>query len=274
MTKEGYALLHHLKSQSLRTLSLGLVVSLGALGSASVSQAADAKPYTETDLKALAKSKSYKEMYSHLKDIPPAKRGASWTKLAETAASGLLADVKDGNKRALMMDGIFQSYPALAESKKLLAMVNFSEMGAFEDCFKNAYDPKYCLEELSPYASRHGKDAGVQLKAARMTTKMVDTKVPLGYYLASIKMGNKAKTCKDSRLAKSLGYGFVDKDAKTVKLAQEIAGKHCWNEVKDDVLKGLKPSDKVFMQNVCPLALEKKALSGVKAKKCKRVVKK
>src|SRR6185295_19414540 len=42
-----------------------------------------AKPYGIQDLEALFESRAYLELAEHLGDVPPAKRDAAWTKLAE-----------------------------------------------------------------------------------------------------------------------------------------------------------------------------------------------
>lgn len=251
-------------------LALGMFLVEPLLSTHAVAQSSKGNPYSIDDLEALAKTGSYRELYSHLKDIPPAKREARWEAVVTKTAEGLLAEETDQGRKARLLDELQKEYPSLKKSKRLATVGNPKDLKDFESCYTAEGDGEFCTRVLREFVHNHKGQSEVQLAAARLVAVKMAPWVALEFYLQAIANGDKGKICADDRLANAVLSGLRQSEGEARTNARQVAGKFCWPQVREAVLDEMNQANAVFLDSACPIALEKKALSGLKEKKCRK----
>jgi hypothetical protein len=236
-----------------------------------VAEAKALKAYSIQDLQSLEKQESWNELFRHLKDIAPADRDATWTALAEKSAIAILSDQKDQEGRSYVIEMMQKEFPFLRKSSKINALMAESALEDAEKCFGRKWGTEYCYDDLKRHVSAAKNDQQLALKAANLVQRNMIHWSALEFYVLAINQGPAKAVCQDKRLPDAVRSGLALPDGQGVKDAQSILRSHCWAELKDPVLNELaKNSSSYLWSSTCPIALEKKALSGLKEKKCQK----
>lgn len=233
---------------------------------------AEDRRYTMDDLKALGKSGSYRELYDHLKDIPPAKRDASWEDLVEQASRGLLDEATEPGQKQRLLDEMRQEYPSLKKSKKIGAGANAHALKDFEACYDAGYDGNDCTKALMEYVKKHGKDAKVALGAAKLVRHKMTSWSALAFYKIALDVGKPSEVCADPDLPPAIESGIDVSSESVLKDVAEIVDTLCWKDLHEVALQKLMTASQDAQEVLCRMALKRHAVSGLKEKKCKEIL--
>ena len=129
---------------------------------------------------------------------------------------------------------------------------------------------RFCQRALEDWLKKHPED---MLKAAKMTRLRMTHWVAVSLFYRAFK--DKEPTCDDSdlHLAVVSGLGQPNSDGKNEVVSQslELMDK-CFKQMKAKVVKAASIGSYVF-KNSCQALIDKKAIRGMKAKKCKSLKK-
>ena len=235
---------------------------------------AESKNYSMADLDALAKSKSFHELVEHLRDIPPAQRNAHWNSLVDQTATGLMTEETDSVKKIRLASNLRKQFPRLENSPILGAKESFKELSDFELCYNTLDDDgDYCTRQLRSFVQGQKKNGALAQKAGALVSRKMAAWVSLEFFRIGLEAGEKA-ICTDSSLANSVENGFNQTEGEGLKNATTIARTYCWDNLKQQLVDALTSSNKDYQKAICPIALEKNSLKGLREAKCKELVKK
>lgn len=234
---------------------------------------ARAESYTLADLQALEKQGGFEELVEHLGDVPPSKRDATWSGIAERAVVGWLGGAKldDKSAPALLdkLEKLLQRFPQLKQSKPLMAKRAEVGLRAFDFTFggsrHSAGDDPW-LEKLREFvAADGGVTADLPQQAARHVQKRLVAYVAWPFWKTAIDRG--AAVCKDGDFQQSI-LGAVEESVWKSETEGVLANK-CWNELKAPMVADLMKRSFEYRKHACPILKAKNVtLSAEQAAKC------
>ncbi|MBT4762805.1 MAG: hypothetical protein HOO06_14005 [Bdellovibrionaceae bacterium] len=193
------------------------------------------KKYSLTDLEALQKSNSWKELLEHIEDVVPAKRDKKWNEILNTALEKGLDDFikKD------------HSY----------------ELQFFTRRFMDRY----------PQAQ---KNSQLSFRVAKAVRKKVSDTKAIKYFLWGLSKNPTKQQCSDEDLKLSVISSMnLSQKSDSAKFAKKVAFGPCFSELKSTIKDAINTS-KNGMSNGCQGMIQHKALKGATAGKCKDYLKK
>ncbi len=135
-------------------------------------------------------------------------------------------------------------------------------------CQKKDYSGDFCHDALERWVEKNPADS---FKAGKLTRQSMNHWVAVPFFAKAF--GVQQGDCKDQDVSlavvSALGLPATS-NKEVVEQAKDIVFNRCYNEVKDAVLKEMGASGYMF-ENSCKSFVEKKALTGLKAAKCKTV---
>ena len=249
------------------------IAVVGVVAAASMA-AAEKKPYSLADLKALVAQKSFKEAVAHLADVAPAERTAEWRTVAADAAAGYIASLSNDNlvTKVLEIEKIDAAYPAILKSAKYTKVRGEVGLDAYKRCFANNYWIDECLDHAYKFITADAGNTKLAFAMAKLVRLNAKHWAALRYFKVAL-AGKDAKTMcgdKDIKLAVLSGLALPDSyDA--LPIAKEIAGGACWTSLKKPIVAAFdEDSENGYVrQNACGLLKAKKALTAEQARTCK-----
>jgi hypothetical protein len=250
---------------TIRSLAIALVV----WAAASTAALADDKKYTLADLKALVGQKSYKEAYLHLGDIAPSARNAEWIDLGAEAAGGVLGTIEGEGAAIGIIDEIDRDYPALLKNAKYIKPRAEHGYKALEQCFGNSYGVEQCFKLAMRFID-NAPDRALTLKVAKLARRSMNAYAAVPFVDKAIAADKAACGDADAKLAVVAGLGLPADEANAKK--SRVLMLTCFDAMKDDILKAFEAdSNGGYTQlNTCDLLTQKKMLSTLQAKVCKK----
>jgi hypothetical protein len=222
----------------------------------SVAPSVWAESYGLADLQALEKQGSFEELVEHLSDVPPTKRDAIWTGLAERGGAGYLSslklDEKSADKAIAWSDRLLQKYPALKQSKLFMGKRAEVGMKAFGFTFSNyrhsAGDDEW-LDKLKEFVKSDGVTADLPQQAARRVQKVLVAECAWPFWKMALDRG--AALCKDADFQKAI-LGAIE-DGVWKSETEPVAQNKCWNDLKAPMQAGVEKGSFDYRKHVCPL---------------------
>lgn len=226
---------------------------------------------TLEDLKALEKAGSFEELLVHAKDIPPPERDAAWKELVANAATKYLPTLSsEGDplrKTALAVEWQ-RAYPSLLESKPWRESLRKLAPQELSACFEQSFQGQRCAETYALLVGQT-KDAELAYSGGRVTTLGQAPYFGVTLYALGFELQPEPARCHEEALQRAtLAALDLPPDAPQAKSAVTLARTHCWEQLKDGITARLAGAAGYFARNACPLALEKKAVKGLVARKC------
>lgn len=135
-------------------------------------------------------------------------------------------------------------------------------------CQKKDYSGDFCHDALERWVEKNPTDA---FKAGKMTRAAMNHWVAVPFFAKAFEA--KQGDCKDQDVTMAVvsALGLPgDSNKEVVAQAKDIAFNRCYDQVKEAVLKEM-GADGYLFENACKSFVEKKALTGLKAAKCKTV---
>jgi hypothetical protein len=226
------------------------------------------------DLDALAAARNWTELHDRLTDLNPAARDAHWNALVEQAAIGeLTRQATPGGSFAERMAAIeryYPQFPSLSGSPQFLALRTSIGLDAFGRCFDENRDPAKCLHALEHFAHVAPVTADLARGAAHLVGLRLNRSTSALFFSAALDTAGGDATCSDPDLTYSTIAALQrPPDWREAKAASKIADR-CWDTLGSAVVEnvGHESADSYYLHNSCPVLMERKALTGLRAARC------
>jgi len=230
------------------------------------------------NLDALAASRSWRELHDHLADVSPTLRDAHWKSLVEQAALGeLLPLATPGGsavERLATIERYYPTFPSLADSKRFLELRTTVGLDAFARCLDATDGAKQCRDDLERFVRIPPVSAALARGAASLIgTKFNPQAAPL-FLMPGLDAPDGAALCTDSELASYVVTGLgLPPDYREAKAARTVA-ERCWESLKTAIVANVarETAASYYLQNACPSLIQRKALTGLREKRCQALV--
>jgi len=226
------------------------------------------------DLDALAAARNWPELHDRLTDLNPAARDAHWTALVEQAAIGeLTAQATPGGSFAERMAAIeryYPKFPSLSGSRQFLALRTSIGLDAFGRCFDEAHDPAKCLGALERFVHVAPVSADLARGAARLVGLKLNRSTSALFFAAALDAAGGDAVCPDADLVYSTVAALQrPPDWREAKAARTLA-ERCWETLGTAVVEKVahESADSYYLHNACPVLMERKAVTGLRAARC------
>ena len=254
-------------------------------------RAAEAVPTPSADpviaeLDALAAAKSWSELRDHLTTVRPTARDAHWASLAEQAAIGELTPLATSGRpfddRLAALDHYAKTFQILNDNPKFLALRASIGLSAFGDCLEQSYGTVLndCRRELDGFVRTTPKSVGtaradLARDAARLVGRKLNRSAAAPFFAIAIEAPaeTNAAACTDPDLTDAviaaLGRPPDWDEAKAAAALTEA----CWSTLGTAVVAQVarETGDSYYMGNACPILLQRDALTGLRAARCREI---
>jgi Caspase domain len=229
------------------------------------------------DLDALAAARNWPELHDRLTDLNPAARDAHWNALVEQAAIGeLTPQAAPGGSFAERMAAVeryYPKFPSLSGSPQFLALRTSIGLDAFGRCFDEAHDPAKCLGALERFVHVAPVSVDLARGAARLVGLKFNRSTSALFFAAGLDAAGGEAVCSDPDVAYSTAAALQrPPDWREAKAARSLA-ERCWETLGTAVVEKLahETADSYYLRNACPILMERKAVTGLRAARCQAV---
>jgi Caspase domain len=234
------------------------------------------------ELDALAAAQSWRELGTHLTAVQPTARDAHWASLVEKAAIGeltpLTATSDDFAIRLAAVERYLTTFPILRDSQKFLALRASIGLGAFGDCFDRARGQRVadCRRGLENFVRGAPPGTDLARDAARLVARKLNRSAAAPFFVIALEApaGAGAPVCADAVLADVVVSALgTPPDWAEAKAAVSLADT-CWETLNAAIVTQVAReagSGSYYLQNSCPTLLQRDALTGLRAARCREV---
>jgi uncharacterized caspase-like protein len=241
--------------------------------------AAAAPDQLVAELDALAKARSWRELYDRLSEVSPTARDAHWESLAEQAALGeltpLTAPGGSSAERLTAIERYAVKFPSLANSAKFLALRTRIGLDGFALCFNERRDNMKCLSDLERFVHAAPVSSELALGAAHLVGVNMNHQFPVVFYEAGLDAPGGTAVCTDPKLEYDLITALeLPPHYRWAKMARGVA-ERCWDAVKTFVVANIarEVGETYYLQNTCSMLIQHNALTGLREKRCQAALK-
>jgi hypothetical protein len=234
------------------------------------------------ELDALAEAKSWSELRDHLTTVRPTSRDAHWASLAEQAAIGeltpLATSARPFGDRLAALEHYATTFQVLNDNPKFLALRASIVLSAFGECLE--YGAADCRRGLEGYVRTTPKSIGtaradLARDAARLVGRKLNRSAAAPFFAIAIDAPaeTSAAACTDPDLTDAviaaLGRPPDWDEAKAAATLTEA----CWSTLNAAVVAQVarETGDSYYMGNACPILLQRDALTGLRAARCREI---
>jgi Caspase domain len=227
------------------------------------------------DLDALAAARNWTELRERLTDLNPAARDPHWEVLVEQAAIGeLTPQTMPGGtyaERIAAIERYYPRFPSLSGSSQFLALRTSIGLQAFERCFDEAKDPAACRNALERFVRISPVSADLARGAARLIGLKLNRSTSSLFFAVGLDAPSGGEAvCTDADLAYSTVAALQrPPDWREAKAARTLA-ERCWDTLGTAVVENVarETADSYYLQNTCPVLMERNAITGLRAARC------
>jgi hypothetical protein len=252
-------------------------------------RAAEAVPAPSADpviaeLDALAEAKSWSELRDHLTTVRPTSRDAHWASLAEQAAVGeltpLATSARPFGDRLAALEHYATTFQVLNDNPKFLALRASIVLSAFGECLEQAYGTADCRRGLEGFVRTTPKSVGtaradLARDAARLVGRKLNRSAAAPFFAIAIEAPAETNVaaCTDPDLTDAviaaLGRPPDWDEAKAAAALTEA----CWSTLNAAVVAQVarETGDSYYLGNACPILLQRDALTGLRAARCREI---
>jgi hypothetical protein len=252
-------------------MKLAIVISLAVLSGTSV---ADRNKLTINELAVLDRQGAWQEVLSHLEDIVPSQRDATWRGIAERAGVGYLRGL-DPRDALEFSDHFLAEFPLMAQSRLFMATRVQAAFPAFEGCFKDS-GPRgatACADRIVPFVDADPADTTLVIRAARLVGASAAKDRAVALFARAL--AARVKICGEDTLAGSVTAALaLPATDPLVPDARAIAKDVCWDALKEALVdRFIADGSSPYRKNTCDFLSAKNALSTISMKRCASLAK-
>jgi Caspase domain len=226
------------------------------------------------DLDALAAARNWPELRDRLTDLSPAARDAHWNALVEQAAIGeLTPQAAPGGsfaERIAAIERYYPKFPSLGGSPQFLALRTSIGLDAFGRCFDEGHDTTKCFGALERFVHVAPVNADLARGAARLVGLKLNRSTSTLFFAAGLDAAGGAAVCSDPDVAYSTVAALQrPPEWREAKAARTLA-ERCWETLGSTVVEKVahESADSYYLHNACPILMERKAVTGLRAARC------
>jgi hypothetical protein len=226
------------------------------------------------DLDALAAARNWPELRDRLTDLSPAARDAHWNGLVEQAAIGeLTPQAAPGGsfaERIAAIERYYPKFPSLGGSPQFLALRTSIGLDAFGRCFDEGHDTTKCFGALERFVHVAPVNADLARGAARLVGLKLNRSTSTLFFAAGLDAAGGAAVCSDPDVAYSTVAALQrPPEWREAKAARTLA-ERCWETLGSTVVEKVahESADSYYLHNACPILMERKAVTGLRAARC------
>jgi Caspase domain len=226
------------------------------------------------DLDALAAARNWPELRDRLTDLSPAARDAHWNALVEQAAIGeLTPQAAPGGsfaERIAAIERYYPKFPSLGGSPQFLALRTSIGLDAFGRCFDEGHDTAKCFGALERFVHVAPVNADLARGAARLVGLKLNRSTSTLFFAAGLDAARGEAVCSDPDVAYSTVTALQrPPEWREAKAARTLA-ERCWGTLGSAVVEKVahESADSYYLHNACPILMERKAVTGLRAARC------
>jgi hypothetical protein len=226
------------------------------------------------DLDALAAARNWPELHDRLTDLNPAARDAHWSALVEQAAIGELTPLAAPGgsfaERMAAIERYYPKFPSLAGSPQFLALRASIGLDAFGRCFDEARDAGKCLAALERFVHVAPVSADLARGAARLVGLKLNWSISTLFFATGLDAAGGEAVCADPDVAYSTVAALRrPPEGLEAKAARKLA-ERCWETLATPVVENVahESAASYYLHNACPILMERKAVTGLRAARC------
>jgi hypothetical protein len=220
------------------------------------------------DLQALEKKEQYEELLSHIEDISPASRGASWDAMLARVATAYVATLANADDVSAAFGGFMRTehlvgrYPQLRKSADFMGKRSDVGEKMFGKCFQLSYSGEECVGMALDFVKVAGTDARSKLAIAKIVSRNQNKYVAMPFFGAAL-TGSDHSACKDADFVATTTAALgLPPDYDNAKTARDIAENVCFAELEKPIIAELTGSDGggYYKDNACAVLRKKGAV--------------
>jgi hypothetical protein len=226
------------------------------------------------DLDALAAARNWPELHDRLTDLNPAARDAHWSALVEQAAIGELTPLAAPGgsfvERMAAIERYYPKFPSLGGSPQFLALRTSIGLDAFGRCFDEVRDTGKCLGALEHFVHVAPVSADLARGAARLVGLKLNRSTSTLFFATGLDAPGGEAVCADPDVAASTVAALQrPPDWREAKAARKLA-ERCWETLATAVVENVahESAESYYLHNACPILMERKAVTGLRAARC------
>jgi hypothetical protein len=226
------------------------------------------------DLDALAAARNWPELHDRLTDLNPAARDAHWSALVEQAAIGELTPLAAPGgsfvERMAAIERYYPKFPSLGGSPQFLALRTSIGLDAFGRCFDEVRDTGKCLGALEHFVHVAPVSADLARGAARLVGLKLNRSTSTLFFATGLDAPGGEAVCADPDVASSTVAALQrPPDWREAKAARKLA-ERCWETLATAVVENVahESAESYYLHNACPILMERKAVTGLRAARC------
>ena len=228
------------------------------------------------DLDALAAAGNWPELHDRLTDLNPAARDAHWNALVEQAAIGeLTPQAAPGGsfaERMAAIDATIQSFPRSVARRGFLHCARRSGSRPLAAASMRPTTWQ-CLGALERFVHVAPVSADLARGAARLVGLQLNRSISALFFAAGLDAVGGEEVCPDPDVAYSTVAALQrPPDWREAKAARTLA-ERCWETLGTAVVEKLahESAGSYYLRNACPILMERKAISGLRAARCQEL---
>ena len=235
---------------------------------------------TLNDISVLHESRSWSELLHQAPRVPPRERTGQWRVwVAEAAEHRLktLAREEIPVEAFQEVEHLLRTFDWLAGSASFMSARAEFGRKVFPRCFELTHPSLACAPHLEAFIAKDPGNRELAFWAGQLVARNTTTKwLAMPMFYPALRGLDEHPRCTDetveAALTEALSLKTGDPRAdRTLDQAREIAFGPCWSALKTSLLRTL-PLSEAMMGNTCRDFEKKNALSGLRARKCRRVL--
>jgi hypothetical protein len=223
------------------------------------------------DLEALVKSQGWQEILDHASEVRPASRNDRWLAITSEAAQKRLASLPV-DKQPLQALGFciasVRDYPHLKKSRPFMELRAKVGLKAFPACFELDVGER-CDGLFFEFVQADPSNRDLAFEAGKLVRRRVANLAAVPYFALALQGAAATERCKDADVALAVIAGLnAPAQRAEVAPAKQLAFGACFPALRKPLSEEVMQQREDYLKNACPGLLAKKALDGLRLRKC------
>ena len=232
--------------------------------------------YSMDDLLALEKTESWRELWAHLLDIKPSRRNTIWRQLGTTVTQARLNapyPIGQPERQFVFVVEALDQLPFLKDNPDFMRSRTDIGLRKLESCFQSG-TPKACRNNFLAFIQQAPDDRDLAFAAGKIVRRKMSYAYAMAFFYHALNGAPTLARCDDEDVWLALSAALDLRNAKSeaLRMAKDVGFGTCWENLQGKLIDSVTDTPK-RMQHICSSLLEKKALKGVRLKKCQKITK-